>query len=159
MTITENLFLFLHLLAAFWYVTGLAAVQLSFIRAWRSEELSVQAPAIEEASHYQGVLLIPGAIALGFTGVFLWAELDYNLIATGWLALLEGLYIVTLLVCLPMIGLSLRRARLAALKARRTAGADSELQQVLADNVPLVFGGLATILVPVMTLVSVFRPF
>ncbi len=155
----DNILAFLHLLAAFWYVMGLSVVQMALIRAWQTSELNVQLAALEEASHYQGVLLVPGAIVAVATGVFLWAAMDYNLISSGWLLLLEGLYIVTLFVCVPLIGMGLRRARLAALKARRAGGSVPELEQALADNVPLFFGGIATLLVPVMTYLSIFKPF
>ena len=154
----EDLLLFLHILAAFWYVMGLAAVQLAYVRAVRTAELEPRVAAIEEASHYQGVLLVPGAIALGFSGVFYWADRDYNLLTTGWLLALEGMYVVTLFACLPLVGVGLRRARIAALKARRSEAAVAELERVLAEGVPLVFGGLATVLVVGMAAVSVFRP-
>lgn len=155
----DNILTLLHLLAAFWYVMGLPAVQLPLLRGWCSQDLTVQAAALEEASHYQGVLLVPGAIAAGASGLVLWAQMDYNLFATGWLLALEALYILTLLVCLPLVGLGLRRARLAALQARKAGRSTPDLEQALADNVPLVFGGLATLLVPVMTYLSVFKPF
>ena len=155
----DNILTFLHLLAVFWYVMGLAATQIALVRGWRSQELQVQTSAFEEASHYQGVLLVPGAIAAGASGLFLWAQVGYNLITTGWLLALEGLYILTLLVCLPLVGLGLRRARLASLQAKKAGRASRELEEALADNVPLVFGGLATLLVPIMTYLSVFKPF
>jgi hypothetical protein len=162
-----DLLLFAHLLSAFWYVMGLAAVQLSWVRAARAEELAVRIAGAEEASHYQGVLLVPGAIAAGFAGAFYWASRDYNLATTGWLLGLEALYVVTLLGCLPVIGVGLRRARLAALKARRSSSRGSglqpddgaaELDRALADSVPLVFGAIATALVVAMTALSVWRP-
>ncbi len=156
---TDELFVFIHILASFWYVMGLTAVQAALARGWRAEETKVKADSFDEAAHYQGVLLVPGAIAAVATGLFLWARLDYNLVATGWLVLLEALYVLTLLVCLPLTGLGLRRVRLAALKARKGGRMDQELDQAMADGVPLVFSGLATILVPAMTFLSIFRPF
>ena len=113
---------------------------------------------LEEASHYQGVLLVPGAIGGIATGIALWAQLDYGLITTGWLVALEVLYVLTLLVCLPLIGIGLRRARIAALQARRLGRATPQQEAAMADAVPLVFGGIATLLVPVMAALSVFRP-
>ncbi len=154
----DNIFTFLHLLAAFWYVSGLTAVQLALVRAWQSDDVKTRADSLEEAAHYQGVLLVPGAIAAAATGEFLWAQLDYNLITTGWLLVLETLYIVTLLVCLPLIGVGLRRARLAALQAHKSGRMTPELEQAMSDNVPLVFGGLATLLLPLMAALSTFRP-
>ncbi len=155
----DNVLTFLHLLAVFCYVMGLAAIQLPLVRGWRSQDLTVQTTAFDEASHYQGVLLVPGAIAAGASGLFLWAEMDYNPLTTGWLLALEGLYLVTLMLCLPLIGLGLRRTRLAALQAEKLGGATPELEEALADSVPLLFSGLATLLVPAMTYLSVFKPF
>src|SRR3972149_6065551 len=56
-----------HLLAAFWYVMGLAAVQFPLIRGWRVDDLKLKVAAFEEAAHYQGLLLVPGIIASGVT--------------------------------------------------------------------------------------------
>lgn len=154
----DEVFAFVHILGAFWYVAGLTAVQLSFVRAWQSKDLSVRADSIEEASHYQGMLLVPGAIVSVASGLFLWARLDYDLITTPWLLCLEALYIVTLLVCLPLTGIGLRRARVAALRARKAGGATPELEQAMSDGTPLVAGGIASLLVPLMAALSVFRP-
>lgn len=155
----EDALAFVHLLSAFWYVMGLAAVQVSLLRGWGDGDIGRRADALEEASHYQGLLLVPGAIAAGATGVFLWAQMGYNLISTGWLLAQEGLYILTILVCLPLIGMGLRRARLAALESRKTGRTTPELEQALGDNAPLVFSGIATLLVPLMAFLAVFKPF
>ncbi len=156
--IVEDALTLLHILAAFWYVMGLAAVQFPLIRGWRLGDVKQKAVAFEEASHYQGLLLVPGIIAVGVTGVFMWAEMDYNLISTGWLLAQEALYLVSLLVCLPLIGLGLRRARLACLRAEKAGGTTPELEEALADNVPVVFSGIATLLLPVMAYLAVFKP-
>jgi uncharacterized membrane protein len=145
-------------MAAFWYVAGLTAVQLACVRAWANEDLRTRADALEEASHYQGVLLVPGCIGAVATGLFLWAELDYDFLTTPWLLAVEALYIVSLLVCLPLGGIGLRRARLAALQARKAGRPTPELEQAMRDSVPLVFGGIAALLVPVIAALSVFRP-
>ena len=146
------------ILAAFWYIAGLTSVQLTVVRGWRSNDLNVKAESFDEASHYQGVLLVPGGIAVVATGLFFWGQLDYNLFGPAWLFVVETIYIVTLLVCLPLIGMGLRRARIAALQALRL-GRTTELDEAMADSVPLFFGGIATILVPTAVFFSVFRPF
>ena len=156
--ILEDVFALLHILAAFWYVMGLAAVQFPLIRGWRLEDVKVKAAAFEEAFHYQGLLLVPGIIAVGVTGVFMWAQMDYNLITSGWLLAQEALYLVSLLVCLPLIGLGLRRVRLASLQAEKAGAITPELEEALADNVPIVFSGIATLLLPVMAYLTVFKP-
>ncbi len=156
--IVDNLFTLSHLLAVFWYVMGLAAVQFPLIRGWRFDDLKLKITAFEEASHYQGLLLVPGIIGMGVSGVFMWTQMDYNLITTGWLVAQEALYLVSLLVCLPLIGLGLRRARLASLQAEKAGGITPELQEALADNVPIVFSGIATLLLPVMAYLAIFKP-
>jgi uncharacterized membrane protein len=155
---SDNVFLLIHILAAFWYVAGLTAVQISLVRAWQTQTLDVRVESFEEASHYQGILLVPGAIASVASGLFLWAQLDYDLITTPWLIALEALYIATLLVCLPLTGIGIRRARLAALQARKSGQPTSQQAQTMSDGGPLIAGGVATLLVPVMAALSVFRP-
>jgi uncharacterized membrane protein len=155
---TEEALIFLHLLGAFWYVMGLTSVQISLVRSWDRENPSARADSIEEASHYQGILLVPGAIAAVSTGVFLWA-LDYNLITTPWLVIVEALFAVTLLICLPLTGAGIRRARTAALRARRAGKSTPELDAAMSDPVPMVLLGVATAIVPVVAALSVFKPF
>ncbi|MEO8456742.1 MAG: DUF2269 family protein [Chloroflexota bacterium] len=160
MSTIDELFLFAHVIAALVYVAGLTAVQISLIRAMQSENTGDRSTSFDEASHYQGMLLVPGAIGVAATGLFLWSEqLDYNMFTTGWLIFVELCYIVTLLICLPFIGMGLRRARIAALQARRKGRSSPELDAVMTDNVPLFFAGIATLLVPVAAAFSVFRPF
>lgn len=155
----EKALTLLHLIAVMWYAMGLAAVQLPMIRAWRGEDLRLRLAALEEASHYQGAILLPGAILAGASGLFMWAQMGYNLFTTGWLVAQEALYLVTLLVCLPVIGLGLRRARLAALQAERAGRTTPELEEALADSAPIVFAGIATLLLPAMAYLAVFKPF
>jgi uncharacterized membrane protein len=159
MSTTDELFLFAYILAALYYVAGLTAVQFALIRGWQGDDLRARAQAFDEASHYQGVLLVPGGIAVVAAGLFFWSALDYGLLSEGWLLLLELVYVISLVVCLPLIGIGLRRARIAALQAARAGRSTPELEQAMTDSVPLVFGGIAAILIPVATALSVFRPF
>ena len=158
MSTTDEVFIFLHVLAAIWYAAGLTSVQLALVRGWQAREVDVRVVAFSEATHYQGLLLGPGAIAVATTGLFLWGQLDYNFVTTPWLLGVEAMYIVTLLVCIPLIGMGMRRARIAALIAERRGEVTAELEEAMGDSVPLVFGGIATILVPAMVALSVFRP-
>ena len=158
MSTVDEVFVFLHLLAALWYAAGLTSVQLALVRGWQAPEVNTRVVAFSEATHYQGVLLVPGAIAVATTGLFLWGQLDYNFVTTPWLLGVEAMYIVTLLVCIPLMGMGLRRARIASLIAERRGETTAELEEAMADSVPLVFGGVATILVPAMVALSVFRP-
>jgi len=64
---------------------------------------------------------------------------------------------VSLLVCLALIGLGLCRVWLASLQAEKAGGITPELKEALADNVRIVFNGIATLL-PVMAYLAVFKP-
>ncbi len=76
-------------------MSRLTAVQLPLIRGWRLEGVKLKAVA----------------------GVFTWAQMGYNLTTSGWPRRHSTL--VSLLVCLAMTGLGLRRVRLASLQAER----------------------------------------
>jgi len=47
---------------------GLTAMQFPLIHGWRLEDVKLKAVAFEEGFHYQGLLLVPGIIAVGVTG-------------------------------------------------------------------------------------------
>lgn len=47
--------------------------------------MKLKAAAFEEASDYQGLLLVLGIVGVGSRGVFTWTHMDYNLVTTGWL--------------------------------------------------------------------------
>lgn len=159
MSTIDELFLLAHVLSAFWYVAGLTGVQLTLVRGWKSPELKIKAESFDEASHYQGVLLVPGGIAVVATGLFFWSQMGFELFGPGWLFALEACYLITWLFCLPLMGLGMRRARIASLQAERRGASTPELDEAMGDNVPLVFGGIATIVLVIGAALSVFRPF
>jgi hypothetical protein len=156
---TDELFVFAHVLASFWYVAGLTSVQLTIVRGWKSPDIKIKAESFDEATHYQGQLLVPGGIAVLATGLFMWGQLGYNLVGPAWLILLDVVYTLSLVVCIPLVGIGLRRARVAALVAERRGQSAPDLDEAMNDTVPLIFGGFATVLLPVGAALSVFRPF
>lgn len=153
-----NVLAFLHFLSIFWFVGGLAAVLSPLLRAWRGRDVRLQMVAFGEAHDNEGYLLL-GFLLTGATGLFWGAERGYNFITTGWLVALEGIYLFVLLFCLPLLGLGLRRAHLLSLQAARDGRPTPELEEALADNVPLVFGGATALLVAAMAYLAVFKPF
>lgn len=154
----EDILAYLHLLSALVYAAGLAVVMLTLWRAWRSPDVQYRVIAFDEASLYEGFLLLPAMIAVGGTGIFLWTEIGYSLVTTGWFLALGVLYLIVLLICLPMIGLGLHRTRLLTLQAAKTGRMTAELERALADKVPLVFGAIALLILPAMVYLSVFKP-
>ncbi len=65
---------------------------------------------------------------------------------------------MSLLVCRSLIGLGLRRVRLASLQAEKAGGITPELKEALADNVRIVFSGITTLLLLVMAYLAVLKP-
>ena len=69
------------------------------------------------------------------------------------------LFIVDVFIFLPLMGVGLRRVRLLALQAQKRGETTEELQAALNDRVPVVFGTLMVITVPVMTWLAISKPF
>ncbi|MCA9824654.1 MAG: DUF2269 family protein [Dehalococcoidia bacterium] len=147
-----------HILSMIWLGAGLGAVYLPILRAWASKDLEYQAYALIEAANSETRVLLPGAMATGTTGFFWAVAAEYNFVRDGWLGALTLSFIVVYLVCLPLLGFGLRRARLAVLIARRDGKTD-ELADVLADRVPIVFGTILVLSVPFMAWLAIFKPF
>lgn len=140
-------------------LSGLGAVLVPLWRGWHTDDLWARLASFRDAVAGHSAGLLPGVVLVGVSGVFLAGEDGYNLITTGWLVTLEVLYLVVLLVCVPLLGLGLRRVHLAALASVKRGNATPELEDALADNVPLVFALLTAALVPVMAFLAVFRPY
>lgn len=149
----------LHELALLVFAGGLGATMMPVYRAWRSKDVRFQMHAFRQAADNETGVLLPGALLTGATGVFWGTAAHYNFVTTGWLLALWLLYVVAVFICLPLLGLGLRRARLLALQAAKTGRVTPELEQALADNVPLVFGTVLIVLTVVMAWLAVFKPF
>jgi hypothetical protein len=147
------------MLALFWMMGGLGAVMVPVWRAWRSDDLDERALLLSEATGAERAWLLPGLIATGITG-FAWAAaLDRNPVTTGWLVALEVIFALDVFVFVPLMGVGLRRVHLLALQAKKQGAMTDALRDALADNVPLVFGSLVVISVPVQLALAVFKPF
>lgn len=150
-----------HMLALFWMMGGLGAVMVPVWRAWRlrDEEHDRRALLLTEASANETRWLLPGLLAAALTG-FAWAALDdIDPVGTGWLVALEVIFLIDAFIFVPLLGVGLRRARLLALQAKKKGEITDELRAALADNVPVVFGTLVVLSVPVMLWLAVFQPF
>jgi hypothetical protein len=143
-----------------WLGAGLGATYPLILRAWASNDLKYQMYCLTEAANNETRILLPGAMATGITGFF-WAvaQEDLNFITTGWLAALWIVYVIVYFVCLPLMGFGLRRARLASLIATKRGEETEELRTVLEDKVPLVFGTILVLSVPVLSWLAIFKPF
>jgi hypothetical protein len=150
---------FLHIGSLLLLAAGVGAVMAPVYRAWRSRDVQFQMAAFRQAADNETGLLLPGALLTGATGVGWGAAAGWNFFTTGWLLALWLLYLLAVFVCLPLLGLGLRRARLLSLQAAKTGTITPELQAALADNVPLVFGTIIIVLLGVMTWLAVFKPF
>jgi uncharacterized membrane protein len=148
----------LHELSLFLYMAGIGATMLPVYRAWRSSDVRFQMHAFSQAAANETGILLPGALLTGATGVFLGSSAGYNFIKDGWLLTLWILYAIAILICLPLLGLGLRRARLLALQSAKSGRITPELEQALGDNVPVVFGTIIVILSLIMAWLAVYKP-
>ena len=55
--------------------------------------------------------------------------------------------------------MGLRRVRLLALQAKKRGETTQELEDAINDRVPVVFGTLMVITMPVMTWLAIYKPF
>ena len=149
----------LHLLALFWMMWGLGAVMVPVWRAWRVEGIEEKTLLLTEATRSERAWLLPGLIASGLTG-FAWAAaIDMNPVTTGWLVALEVLFALDVFIFVPLMGVGLRRVHLLALQARKQGEVTEALRDALADNVPLVFGSLVVLTIPLQLVLAVFKSF
>ena len=150
---------FLHICAVLLMAAGVGAVMMPVYRAWRAKDVRFQMAAFRQAADNETGVLLPGALLSGATGVGWGAAADWNFVKDGWLLALWLVYLLTVFICLPLLGLGLRRARLLSLQAAKTGEITPELEAALADNVPLVFGTLIIVLMGVRVWLAVFKPF
>jgi hypothetical protein len=149
----------IHILALAWLGAGLGATYPHILRAWSAKDLQYRVYSIIEAANNETRILLPGAMSTGITGFFWGVAEGYDYIRDGWLAALSLSFIFFYFICLPLLGFGLRRARLAALIARKKGAETDELRQVLEDRVPIVFGTLLVLSIPWMAYLAIFKPF
>jgi hypothetical protein len=148
----------LHVLSMVWMGAGLGATYLPVLKAWAAKDLQTRSYHMLEAAANERAVLLPGAMATGTTGFFWGVAAEYHIIKDGWFGVLGLLFIFFWLVCLPLFGFGLRRARLAVLIAQKRGEETEELREVLADRVPVVFGAILVLSVPLMAWIAVFKP-
>ena len=148
-----------HVLSMVWLGAGLGATYPLILKAWASKDVKYQMYCLVEAANNETRILLPGAMATGITGFFWAVAAEYNFVKDGWLAALSLLFIFFYFVCLPLLGFGLRRARLASLIAAKKGQETDELREILNDRVPIVFGTLLVLSVPLLAWIAVFKPF
>lgn len=149
----------IHFLSLFLMMAGLGAVIVALWRGWTEEEPERALIAFEDASVGHKAALLPGAIAVGATGIFLAGDIGWNFITTGWLLALELVYLFVLLVCIPLLGHALNRLEIEALKSKKKGEISAEHKELLADNVPIVICIIIVLSIPIMIWLPIFKPF
>jgi Predicted integral membrane protein (DUF2269) len=150
---------FVHILALFWLMAGMGNTVVPIWRAWFMDDIEERALLLTEAQRNETTWLLPGMIAVVFSGYAWAAAANYNVVTTGWLDALQAILGVDIFIFLPLMGVGLRRVRILALQARKRGEVTDELRDALADNVPIVFGTLIAATIPVMVWLPVFKPF
>jgi uncharacterized membrane protein len=154
----QNVWKILHVLSLLIYTGGLGGVLFPLYSGWAHKDIRFQAVAFQQAAESETAVLLPGILLTGLTGVFWAASAGYSYIRDIWLLALAALYLFCVFICLPLMGVSLRRARLLALQAQKSGRMTEELRETLNDNAPVVFGTLMLLLLPVMAWLAIFKP-
>lgn len=148
------------MLALFWMMIGVGAVIVPTWRAWATKDPEVCVVLLSEAQQNEARWLLPGVIAAVFTGFGWAAGANMNFFGTGWLLVKMIIFAIDVFIFVPLMGVGLRRVRYLALQAQKQGtGITEELQGALDDRVPVVFGTLIVLTIPVMVALAVFRPF
>jgi len=156
--IAQSVWKILHVLSLFLYVGGLGGVLVPLYSSWFSRDVRFQSAAFQQAARGETSVLLPGMLLTGLTGVFWAASAGYSYIKDLWLLILAALYLFNVFICLPLMGVGLRRARLLALQAAKSGQISDALRETLNDNVPMVFGTVMVLLLPVMAWLAIFKP-
>jgi uncharacterized membrane protein len=155
----SEIFHLLHTLALFWMIAGLGAVMIPVGGNWGKKDIQQQVVAFQQAADAETAMFLPGFLLVGVTGFF-WATYeDYNFVEDGWLLALSAIYLLVGAICVPLMDFALRRARLLALQSLKTGDISAELRDTLNDNVPLVFGAIIAVSVPIMAWLAIDKPF
>lgn len=154
-----NYWRLIHLLSMCLMMAGVGGTLVPIWRAWATDQIERRALLLDEAQRSETLLLLPGMIAVLFSG-YAWATASgINVIVTWWLVALQVLTLVDLFIFVPLMGVGLRRVRYLALAAEKQGGITDELRDAMSDNVPLVFSTLIAATVPLMVWLPVFKPF
>src|ERR1700730_7008665 len=113
--IAQNIWKLLHILALLLYTGGLGGALLPMYSAWLHRDVQHQAAALSLAADRETAALLPGILLTGLTGVFWTASRGYSYIRDFWLLALALLYLFSVFICMPLLGVGLRRVRLLAL--------------------------------------------
>jgi uncharacterized membrane protein len=154
----QNIWKILHIVSLLIYAGGLGGVLLPIYSGWAHKDVHYQAAAFQQAADSETAVLLPGILLTGLTGVFWAASSGYSYVKDLWLLALALLYLFCVFICMPLMGVSLRRARLLALQASKTGRMSDELRETLNDNAPVVFGTLMALLMPLMAWLAIFKP-
>jgi len=150
---------FVHLLALLYFMAGIGNTVVPIWKAWLAQEIQEKAMHLQDAQRNETFFLLPGLLAVFFSGYAWSAAGGYNVVTTGWLVALQIVTFLDLFIFLPLMGVGLRRVHYLSLAAKKHGAVTPELQDALADNVPLVFGTLMVLTIPLMVWLAVFKPF
>ena len=122
-------------------------------KAWKVDSIDEKVVLVLSAQRAFTSAMLPGIIAVLFSG-YAWAAATNYPLTTGWMISLQALLFLNLFLFVPLFGVALRRVKWAALSSQKESAMTKELEEALADNVPLVFGTLVTLTIPLMTWIA-----
>src|SRR5205823_4078808 len=100
----QHVWRILHILSLLLYTGGLGGVLLPIYSGWVHKDVGYQAAAFQQAADSETTVLLPGILLTGLTGVFWAASAGYSYTRDFWLLALAVLYLLSVFICLPLMG-------------------------------------------------------
>ncbi len=150
--------IFLHLASIIYLCTGIGAALVPVWMSWRREDIDERIILLLTSQKAFTGGLLPGIIAVLFSG-YAWVAAGNYAITDGSMIVIQIIFFLNLFLFVPLFGVALRRVKWSALSAQKSGQITEDLQDALADNVPLVFGTMIIASIPLILILVVIRFF
>ncbi|MCH2352720.1 MAG: hypothetical protein MK322_14800 [Pseudomonadales bacterium] len=150
--------IFLHLSSIIYLCVGIGAAIVPVWMSWKRDNINERVILLLTSQKAFTVGLLPGIIAVLFSG-YAWVAAGNYSITSGSMIIIQILFFLNLFLFIPLFGVALRRVKWSALSAQKSGETSEDLEDALADNVPLVFGTMIIVSIPLMLLLVVIRFF
>ena len=150
--------IFLHLASIIYLCVGIGAAIVPVWMSWKRDDINERVILLLTSQKAFTVGLLPGIIAVLFSG-YAWVAAGNYSITSGSMIIIQILFFLNLFLFIPLFGVALRRVNWSALSAQKSGETSEDLVDALADNVPLVFGTMIIVSIPLMLLLVVIRFF
>ena len=150
--------IFLHLSSIIYLCVGIGAAVVPVWMSWKRDDINERVVLLLTSQKAFTAGVLPGIIAVLFSG-YAWVAAGNYTITDGSMISIQILFFLNLFLFVPLFGVALRRVKWSALSAQKLGEITDDLQDALADNVPLVFGTMIIMSAPLILILVVIKFF